>query len=63
MSGSPPRHCRHCWGNCAGGCLLPGLDVCIHDVHRGPRLPARERLRVIGTARFWRRLLYGIRAG
>jgi hypothetical protein len=62
MSGLPTRHCRHCWGNCAGNCMLPGLDVCIHDVHRGPRLPLSARLRAVRGRRFWRRLLFGIHA-
>jgi hypothetical protein len=24
MSMPRARHCRHCWGDCAGDCLLPG---------------------------------------
>jgi hypothetical protein len=62
MSGFPTGHCRHCWGNCSGTCMLPGLDVCIHDVHRSPHLPLPARLRAIRTRRFWRRLFYGIHA-
>jgi hypothetical protein len=52
------RHCRHCAGNCPGDCLLPGdSGLCIH--HPLPRLPLRVRLRLIGSRRFWRRLLWG----
>jgi hypothetical protein len=52
------RHCRHCAGNCPGDCLLPGdSGLCIHRPL--PRLPPRVRLRLIGTRRFWRRLLWG----
>ena len=52
------RHCRHCAGNCSGDCLLPGdSGLCIHRPL--PQLPLRVRLRLIGTRRFWRRLLWG----
>ena len=52
------RHCRHCAGNCSGDCLLPGdSGLCIHRPL--PRMPLRARLRLIGTRRFWRRLLWG----
>jgi hypothetical protein len=35
------RHCKHCWGACDGGCLLPGdTGACIHSV--GP--PFRQRV-------------------
>jgi hypothetical protein len=53
------RHCRHCMlGGCNGGCLLPGgSGLCIH--RPVPRLPPRDRLRLIATRRFWRRLLWG----
>ena len=62
MSGFPPRHCRHCWGNCPGNCLLPGLDVCVHDAGRGPKMPLRLWVRAVGTRRFWRRVLLGVHA-
>jgi hypothetical protein len=52
------RHCRHCAGNCSGDCLLPGdSGLCIHRPL--PGMPLRVRLRLIGTRRFWRRLLWG----
>jgi hypothetical protein len=52
------RHCRHCLGACPGTCLLPGGNgLCIHRPL--PRQPLRLRLRLIGTRRFWRRLLWG----
>ena len=35
------RHCRHCWGDCDGDCLLPGgSGGCIH---RGPRRSLRQQ--------------------
>ena len=35
------RHCRHCWGNCDGECLLPGdTGACIHV----PSMPLRRRV-------------------
>jgi hypothetical protein len=57
MSALPTRHCRHCWGDCGGRCLVPGLDGCIHQI---PKLPLRARLRATRTRRFWRRVLFGV---
>ena len=52
------RHCRHCLGDCRGECLLPGsTGLCIH--RPVPRRGPRERIRLIATRRFWRRLLWG----
>jgi hypothetical protein len=55
---SPALHCPHCWGNCGGRCLIPGIGGC---VHQGPKLPGQARLRLIRTRRFWRRVLFGVR--
>jgi len=55
------RHCRHCWGKCDGDCLLPGdSGLCIHQPV--PRRPFRERVRLLGNRRSWRRVLRGTRA-
>jgi len=39
-----PRHCRHCWGDCPGDCMLPGQlgqdGSCIHRAFR--RLSFRQ---------------------
>jgi hypothetical protein len=52
------RHCRHCLGDCAGDCLLPGdQGLCIH--RPVPRRSARELLFSIRTRRFWHRVLFG----
>ncbi|HEX3749995.1 MAG TPA: hypothetical protein VHW06_05475 [Streptosporangiaceae bacterium] len=59
MTGLPPRHCRHCWGNCSGTCLRPGFDGCVHQL---PKVPWRMKLRGARTRRFWRRVLWGIHA-
>jgi hypothetical protein len=45
-----PRHCPHCWGNCAGECLVDATGLCIHG--RGNWLTRRARLRL-----WWRRLI------
>ena len=38
------RHCRHCWGDCPGGCLLPdGSGACIH---RLARMSLRQRVQL-----------------
>jgi hypothetical protein len=43
------RHCRHCWGNCPGDCLVPGgQGMCIHGFV--PDIPLRRRLRM----RLWK---------
>ena len=45
-------HCRHCWGDCPGDCLLPGDEGrCIHQPFRV--LPFRQRFR-IGVRKLWR---------
>jgi hypothetical protein len=58
------RHCRHCWGDCAGDCLFPGAagdaGLCIHRPH--PRLPWRDRVRLLAAWSFWRRFLWGTHA-
>lgn len=57
------RHCQHCWGNCIGDCWLPGAageaGLCIHRPY--PRLTRRDRLRLLGNRRFWRRVFWGLR--
>jgi hypothetical protein len=49
------RHCRHCWGACDGGCLLPdGSGACIHSLNVSFRQRARlwlARLRLLRTPR------------
>jgi len=55
-------HCRHCYGNCGGGCLLPGgLGLCIHKPV--PKRTAGEWLTLLRTRRFWHRFFGGPRAG
>jgi hypothetical protein len=52
------RHCRHCYGDCGGACLLPGdQGLCIHSP--APRRGMRSWLSLMGTRSFWRRLLTG----
>jgi hypothetical protein len=52
------RHCRHCLGDCPGDCLLPGQSgLCIHNPT--PRMALRDRLLLIGSRRFWKRVLWG----
>jgi hypothetical protein len=57
----PTRHCRHCWGDCAGDCLLPGpagaAGLCIHQPN--PSLPWPVRFRLLTTRQFWRRFFLG----
>jgi hypothetical protein len=54
------RHCRHCWGECPGDCLIPGAaGLCIHKPN--PRLTSRERMLLLLDRRFWRRVFWGVR--
>jgi hypothetical protein len=48
------RHCRHCWGDCSGGCLLDDDGMCIHNAY--VRLVRRRRPRVLSPA--WLRMLF-----
>ena len=53
-------HCRHCYGDCEGTCLLPGgQGLCRHKPV--PRLTFRERLTLLGKRRFWHRVFWGLR--
>ena len=53
------RHCKHCWTDCGGICLLPGdKGLCIHKPN--PRLPLRQLMMNVGNRRFWHRVFWGI---
>ena len=54
------RHCRHCLGDCPGDCLLPGdTGLCIHQPVPGLSWP--DRLRLLASRRWWRRVFWGVR--
>ena len=60
MTTPPASHCRHCYGDCASGCLLPGTNgLCIHSPVA--RRSARDWVALLGTRRFWRRFFSGAR--
>jgi hypothetical protein len=48
------RHCRHCWGDCPGDCLLDDNGMCIHNVY--VRLARRRRLRMLSPT--WLRMMF-----
>jgi hypothetical protein len=50
------RHCRHCAGDCPGGCLL-AEGRCIHGWNERP--PRQFTWRVLLTRRWWHRVLWG----
>ncbi len=49
------RHCRHCWGDCQGDCLLDDTGMCIHNVRARVMRPTRAR-RLLSRA--WLRMLF-----
>jgi len=51
------RHCRHCWGDCRGECLLDETGICIHGANSS--LPWPMRARSVLSRRWWRRILWG----
>jgi hypothetical protein len=51
------RHCRHCWGDCPGGCLLDDTGTCIHNVDTKMMRQARARRRPLSPA-WWLRMLF-----
>lgn len=50
-------HCRHCYGDCSGTCLVDDAGHCIHG--SGPRLPLSLHWRLLTTRRWWRRVFWG----
>ena len=51
-------HCRHCYGDCGGGCLLPGGGgLCLHKPV--PKRTAGEWLMMLRTRQFWLRAVRG----
>jgi hypothetical protein len=48
------RHCRHCWGDCPGDCLVDDKGMCIHKLHGG--WAKRRRPRVLSSA--WLRMMF-----
>jgi hypothetical protein len=53
------RHCRHCWGNCPGDCLMEDMGMCIHDPNSPFRGTRGIRARRLLSRRWWRRVLSG----
>jgi hypothetical protein len=50
------RHCRHCWGDCPGDCLLGESGQCIHGWNeKRPRQFGRKLL----SRRWWHRVFWG----
>jgi hypothetical protein len=53
-------HCRHCYGDCDGKCLIPGAGgLCIHK--SSAKLTVVQRLALLRTGGFWRRVFWGDR--
>jgi hypothetical protein len=48
------RHCRHCWGDCPGDCLVDDKGTCIHNVY--PSMVKQKRPRVLSPR--WLRMLF-----
>ena len=52
------RHCRHCWGDCLGDCVLGDTGLCIHDWHR--MATRRMQARWLLSRKWWQRVFWGI---
>jgi hypothetical protein len=51
-------HCRHCYGDCNGECLLPGGEGrCIHKPV--PKRTVGQRLAQLRTRQLWHRVFWG----
>jgi hypothetical protein len=55
------RHCRHCWGDCPGGCLLDDTGPCIHN--ENAKMMKQLRARQLRGRAWLRVLLPGRRGG
>ena len=52
------RHCRHCWGNCLGDCVLDySAGMCIHGRDGAKRMRMQPQWLV--NRRWWRWVLWG----
>ncbi len=54
-----PRHCRHCYGNCLGGCLIGQSGRCIHGWNG--EHPRQFRWPLLLTRKWWHRVFHGVR--
>ena len=62
---SEARHCRHCWGDCPGECLIGQPGRCIHGWNG--KHPRQFRWQLLLTRNWWhpgapRRPVRGARA-
>jgi len=54
-----PRHCRHCYGGCDGGCLIDESGRCIHGWNG--KHPRQFTWQLLLTRGWWHRVLRGFR--
>ena len=54
------RHCRHCWGDCLGDCLLDDTGLCIHNV-KSKMMRQQRRRRLLLSPMWLLRQLRGAR--
>jgi hypothetical protein len=57
--GRPPRHCRHCLGDCPGTCLIGESGQCIHGWNTKHHRQFRPQL--VLSRRWWHRVFWGTR--
>ena len=50
------RHCRHCWGDCPGDCLVGESGQCIHGWNEKP---PRQLGKKLLSRRWWHRVFWG----
>ena len=53
------RHCRHCLGDCGGGCLIGQPGRCIHGWNG--KHPRQFSWQLLLSRRWWHRVLWGVR--
>jgi hypothetical protein len=54
------RHCRHCMGDCGGGCLISQPGRCIHGWNG--KHPRQFSWQLLLNRRWWHRVLWGTKS-
>jgi hypothetical protein len=52
------RHCRHCLGDCPGGCLIGQSGRCLHGWNG--KHPRQFTYQLLLTRNWWHRVIYRV---